>query len=159
MKNNFPIRLRELMEDQQLTQQALAEKANTSQTSVMRWLAGSSRPHPRALADLAVALGVRPAWLEDGTEPRDLPLAMRKGKKLDIKNDLRISESGQQQYFRGGPQSEMEQLSLEELIDIVEGMPSQISMANNPTVRSRLVADAEAAARELRVRSSLVIPK
>jgi len=150
--NNFPSRLRELMHDQKLTQQALAEKASTSQTSVMRWLSGAARPHPRALAELAVALGVRPAWLAEGTEPRDLSYAMRKGKRIDD-STLR-EESPRYAQTNGRSSSSLALLEDKELWELVEGLPHMIASATNDTVRQRLASDAEQAAHELRERTN-----
>jgi hypothetical protein len=71
--NNFPVRLRALMDAQGLTQQALAQRARTSQASIFRYLSAGVRPQPKAMADLALALGVHPEWLNTGKGEKFLP--------------------------------------------------------------------------------------
>jgi transcriptional regulator with XRE-family HTH domain len=71
--NNFPTRLDSLMKSLGLTQAALAHKAQTSQASIYRYLKQNVKPQPKALLDLAHALGVSPHWLETGQGDKHLP--------------------------------------------------------------------------------------
>lgn len=75
--NNFSARLKSLMESQGLTQQALAERAKTSQASIYRYLSKGVIPQPKMLYDLAAALGVNPGWLETGKGDKHAPPDLR----------------------------------------------------------------------------------
>jgi transcriptional regulator with XRE-family HTH domain len=86
MFDHFPERLQNLLVERGLSQHALAQKIGTTQSSVQAWLKGA-KPRARTLVDLAVALGVRPAWLADGEEPRELPIAMRQGQRIELPTD------------------------------------------------------------------------
>lgn len=157
---NFAARLRVLMEEQRLTQETLAAKAETSQTSVMRWCKGQSLPHANALPKLALALGVRPAWLIDGVEPRSLPVAMTRGQRLPDPAEMRLRETSQPPVYTTTNSNlataPIERLDDHELWELIEGYPQMIATASNDTVRHRLASDAEAAASELKRRSKKV---
>ncbi len=64
-KEGIADRLRELRIHQGLTQDELAKSAHTSQAVIQKIENGKSK-NPRIVGNLALALGVNPAWLQWG---------------------------------------------------------------------------------------------
>ena len=58
-------RMHRRMAELDITQERLAEMANTSQTTISNVLSGTTKK-PRNLVELATALGVSPIWLQTG---------------------------------------------------------------------------------------------
>ena len=58
-------RMHRRMAELDITQERLAEMANTSQTTISNVLSGTTKK-PRKLVELATALGVSPIWLQTG---------------------------------------------------------------------------------------------
>lgn len=58
-------RVREMIGEKGLSQEQLAEKANTSQGTISNILNGTTK-RPRNIVDIAYVLGVEPQWLQDG---------------------------------------------------------------------------------------------
>ncbi len=70
-KEGIADRLRELRIQQGFTQYELAELAHTSQAVIQKIENGKSK-NPRIVGDLALALGVNPAWLQWGEPFADM---------------------------------------------------------------------------------------
>jgi transcriptional regulator with XRE-family HTH domain len=60
------VRLRELREDQVLSQKELAERAGVDKTTIIRLESGKGGVHPRTVRKLAAVLGVEPRELRSG---------------------------------------------------------------------------------------------
>jgi len=67
--------LQSAMQDKGLTQVALADLANTTQTSISRYLRGAGMPRAEELHRLSIALGVSMEWLLTGEDPDGAPPA------------------------------------------------------------------------------------
>lgn len=52
-------RLKVIAQEQNITQRKLAERMNTTETSVSRWFGGSRTPNAKNLEQMAAALGYR----------------------------------------------------------------------------------------------------
>lgn len=58
-------RLKAIAQDQDITQRKLAERMNTTETSVSRWFSGSRTPNAKNLEQMAAALRCRLTIEED----------------------------------------------------------------------------------------------
>jgi len=65
MDNLFPNRLREAIEAAGISQKALMEKIDVSESSIYRWFNGA-KPQKRILEKMAETLGVNEEWLSTG---------------------------------------------------------------------------------------------
>ena len=63
MINNFAIWLNDFMEQQELTQEALAEKIGVSHVAISKWLRSLNSPDPRPLRRLSKVANINPVEL------------------------------------------------------------------------------------------------
>lgn len=83
-------RARHIMRDKKLSQRAVAERMNRSQSTFACWLSGRNVPNLEDMDQLASALGVDTPWLVYGIEYREDPIV---GRIVDVIKDLPAEES------------------------------------------------------------------
>lgn len=83
-------RAREVMRTKGLTQRAVAERMNRSQSTFACWLNGRNIPNLDDMDALAEALGVDAAWLAYGIEVRANPVV---GRIMDAIHELPADET------------------------------------------------------------------
>jgi len=131
---------------------ALAEVCGVDRGYISKLQHGSaSNPSEHVIRCMANFFGVNVSWLRDGKEPRLSRLA----DSISDKSENILREQGSRfGAVKGGAVSSVTTLETNELWELVEGLPHMIASATNETVKQRLANDAEAAAHELRERTT-----
>ena len=65
-RNYFSIRLEEMLKTRQMTQKALAEKAEVTEAAISHYIKGDRIPRSAVLARIAMALGTTSEYLMEG---------------------------------------------------------------------------------------------
>lgn len=81
-------RLKAVRDDRDIENQEVAEAVGVDPASVGRCFRGETMPNDDTLVRLAAYLGVTPAWLRYGQEPRELGAAMERRRVPDPRQTI-----------------------------------------------------------------------
>lgn len=67
------MRLKELLQEQDMTQKELADRTGLTEAAISRYVNGTRRPRGKALVNIALTLGVTTDYLLEATDLRNWP--------------------------------------------------------------------------------------